>query len=56
MRDWPAFIEEMVRILRPGGLLVSVDSCLPFLVLDGVDGPMSRVAPGFAAYHDILQA
>ena len=54
MRDWPAFVEHVVRLARPGALIVLNETSFPFTKLDQVQGELERVAPGFAAYHEVL--
>lgn len=37
VRDWANFIKELMRVLKPGGLLVSVDGSTNWPVFDKVD-------------------
>lgn len=34
IRDWKALLDEVVRITRPGGLMVFAESCVPWPLVD----------------------
>ena len=55
IRNWPAFIDELVRVTRPGGLVVSVEVSFPFKERDKTWEETKISAPGFAAFVETMQ-
>jgi ubiquinone/menaquinone biosynthesis C-methylase UbiE len=45
VRDWASFINELIRVLKPGGLLVSVDGSTNWPVFDKMDDFNTQLLP-----------
>ena len=50
VKDWRALISEVVRLLRPGGLFISIEGQIPYHCIDVPDDQQSTVAPGLHAW------
>ena len=45
VRDWASFIKELIRVTKPGGLLVSVDGATDWPVFDKPDDILTPLLP-----------
>ena len=54
MRDWPKFIEEVIRVTRPGGLVVFVEFSLPMGIYRATTYETEKEAPGAWAFADLM--
>ena len=54
MRDWKRFVEEVVRVTRPGGLIVLVEPRLPVMEEGRTEDQTARLFPGFTAFAKIM--
>ncbi|ORX34742.1 S-adenosyl-L-methionine-dependent methyltransferase [Kockovaella imperatae] len=56
VQNWRPVIDELVRITKPGGLIISVEICFPITVYNGTEEDTLKLAPGFAACHNVFMA
>ncbi|KAK4685762.1 hypothetical protein P7C73_g4385, partial [Tremellales sp. Uapishka_1] len=55
IRDWPAYVTEIVRLVKPGGLVYFVEGAFPFPVRYCPQSQWQFVAPGFLALTTELE-
>lgn len=51
IRDWKALLDEVVRITKPGGLMVFAESCCPWPLIDPAPEGVGR---GFLDLMDLM--
>jgi ubiquinone/menaquinone biosynthesis C-methylase UbiE len=51
IRDWKALLDEVVRITKPGGLMVFAESCCPWPLIDPAP---EAVGKGFLDLMDLM--
>jgi ubiquinone/menaquinone biosynthesis C-methylase UbiE len=51
IRDWKALLDEVVRITKPGGLMVFAESCCPWLLIDPAPDGAGR---GFVDFMNVV--
>ncbi|ORX38292.1 hypothetical protein BD324DRAFT_680041 [Kockovaella imperatae] len=54
MRNWPKFIEEVIRVTRPGGLVVFIEPNLPMGLYKSTAEETRAVTPGAYAFADVM--
>ncbi|KAK4686879.1 hypothetical protein P7C73_g3245, partial [Tremellales sp. Uapishka_1] len=55
IKNWQGLLDEIWRVLRPGGLVSAVEFDLPFPVIGSPPKEWQRLAPGFCAFTDKLR-
>ncbi|EIW67923.1 hypothetical protein TREMEDRAFT_63811 [Tremella mesenterica DSM 1558] len=54
IRDWPQYINEMIRLVKPGGLFISHETSFPWVLQDQPDVDHWSIAPGFMAISECV--
>lgn len=56
IRDWPAYIKECIRLVRPGGLLVFVDMGDCFRLAEDMSRQeQDKIAPAYARWCKLVE-
>ncbi|KAK4685759.1 hypothetical protein P7C73_g4386, partial [Tremellales sp. Uapishka_1] len=56
IRNWKALINEVVRLLKPGALVVFVECVVPWRLMGVPEEEQRKVAPGFVKFGEYLTA
>ena len=54
IRDWKALVDEMARVLKPGGLMVFVECIGRRRLASGKEADQRELAPGFFRLTDMI--